>query len=173
MPTWLEGDDWSRMFRDFRQSVFRLETRDLYTMPDEEDEFRRFLEGEKPPADLWYPWLDTVVQAVQAGKSVQRVHVVTSPLSSYIRYEAEWGYVFNIQVGEDIRILDLATTPDPGLPEQDFFLFDDTNVVLMHYRDDGTQIGRELLDAPDIARYVEWKRMALETSTPFVDYYQA
>jgi hypothetical protein len=173
MPTWLEGDDWSRMFRDFSRSVFRLETRDLYTMPDEDDEFRRFREGEKPPADLWYPWLDTVAQAVQAGKSVQRVHVVTSPLSAYIRYEAEWGYVFNVQAGEDIRILDLATTPDPGLPTQDFFLFDDAHVVLMHYRDDGTQIGRELLDTADIMRYVEWKRLALETSTPFVDYYQA
>ncbi|HUR01000.1 MAG TPA: hypothetical protein VM347_00515 [Nonomuraea sp.] len=81
--------------------------------------------------------------------------------------------MFNVQAGEDIRILDLATTPDPGLPAQDFVLFDDAQVVLMHYRDDGTRIGGELLDTADITRYVEWKRLALETSTPFVDYYQA
>ena len=72
MPTWVEGEAWSRMFRKFRKSAFRLETRDHYAMPDEEEEFQQYLAGEKPDPDLWYPWLDTVSSAVQADVRRQR-----------------------------------------------------------------------------------------------------
>ena len=43
--------------------------------------------------------------AVEAGKVFQRVHVVTEPLTDYLRYELGWSYPPNIEAGEDIRIL--------------------------------------------------------------------
>src|SRR5712692_3783410 len=52
----LEGETWSRYFRDFRVSAFRLELHPIYTMPGEADELRRFRAGEKPPADYHYGW---------------------------------------------------------------------------------------------------------------------
>jgi hypothetical protein len=69
-----------------------------------------------------------VTEGVKAGKLFQRVHVVTSPLSDYLKYEFAWGYVFNARAGEDIRILDLAHQADPGLPAHDSWLFDNTTV---------------------------------------------
>lgn len=42
----LEGEAWSRYFRDFTRSAFRLELRPVYTMPGEADELRRFEAGE-------------------------------------------------------------------------------------------------------------------------------
>src|SRR6266704_1565397 len=56
----LEGEAWSRYFRDFQRSAFRLELRPFYTMPGEADELRRVKAGEKPPADYHYGWLDTM-----------------------------------------------------------------------------------------------------------------
>jgi hypothetical protein len=51
--------------------------------------------------------------------------VLTSPLSEYLRYECEWGYLPNAAAGEDIRILDLAEKPRPdGLISEDFWLMD-------------------------------------------------
>ncbi len=47
------------------------------------------------------------------------------------------------------RPLDLADRPDPGLPAQDFWIFDETAVVRMDYDLDGTQLGRELLEDTD------------------------
>jgi hypothetical protein len=75
-----------------------------------------------------------------------------------------------VEAGEEVRILDVTDRANPGLPTQDFWLFDDTTVVRMDYAPDGTQLGRELLDGVDPAPYVEWKRLALEHAEPFTEY---
>jgi hypothetical protein len=166
----LEGEAWSRYFRDFRHSAFRLELHPAYTMPGEADELRRFQGGEKPPPGYHYGWLDTMTAARAAGKTVRRVRVVCQPLSDYIRYEFEWGFTYNVEAGEDIRVLDLTDQPDPGLPDHDFWLFDDQIVVQMLYRPDGTQIGRELLADPDLDTYLGYQNKAWCGSVPFGDY---
>ena len=74
-----------------------------------------------------------------------------------------------MEAGEDVRILDLTDQPDPGLPAQDFWLFDDSAVVRMDYDADGTQLGRELLEGIDPAPYVAWKHLALEHAEPFTE----
>jgi hypothetical protein len=167
----LEGESWSRYFRDFRSSAFRLERHPVYTMPGEADELRRFREGEKPPAGYHYGWLDTVAEAVRAGKTMRRVRVVTRPLSDYIRYEFEWGFVYNAAAGEDIRVLDLTGQPEPDLPDHDFWLFDEATLVKMLYRQDGTQIGRELSEDPDIAVYLRHRDTAWRSAIPFGEYW--
>jgi hypothetical protein len=74
-----------------------------------------------------------------------------------------------MEAGEDVRILDVTDRPDPGLPAQDFWLFDDIAVVRMDYASDGTQLGRELLEDVDPAPYVAWKQLALESAEPFTE----
>jgi hypothetical protein len=59
----LKPEDWARYTAEFQNSAFRLELHPVYTMADEQEEFERFLSGEKPPADLHYPWLDKVAKA--------------------------------------------------------------------------------------------------------------
>ena len=140
-------------------------------MPDEQDEYQRFLAGEKPPADLHYSWLDRVAHFRATGREIQRVHVVTRPLSDYLRYEFTWAYAFNVKAGEEIRILDLTGKDNPGLPSEDFWMFDERRVVRMMYRPDGSQIGRELLDIPDIEQYVKYRNVALAMSVPFEEYW--
>lgn len=166
----LEGDAWSAYFRDFAVSAFRLELRPVYTMPGEADELRRFLAGEKPPDGYHYGWLDTVAGAVRAGKTMRRVRVVRRPLPDYIRYEFEWGFAYNVEAGEDIRVLDLTGRSGPTLPDEDFWMFDDSTVVKMLYRPDGTQIGRELIEAPDLGAYRRYRDAAWEQAVPFRDY---
>jgi hypothetical protein len=38
--------------------------------------------------------------------------------------------------------IDLTGRPRPGLPDHDYWLFDESTVVELMYRPDGTQIGR-------------------------------
>jgi len=167
----LEGEAWSRYFQDFHSSAFRLELHPVYTMPGEADELRRFLAGEKPPSDYHYGWLDTVANAATAGKTMRRVRVVTRPLTDYIRYEFEWGFVYNVHAGEDIRVLDLTGRPGPGLPDYDFWMFDESAVVKLLYRPDGTQIVRELIQDPDIAAYLRYRDAAWQDAVPFEGYW--
>ena len=72
--------------------------------------------------------------------------------------------------GEDIRILDLTSRPDPGLPGLDFWLFDETSVVRMDYDDRGVQLGRELLEGIDPAPYARWQHLALAHAQPYTEY---
>jgi len=167
----LEGSAWSRYFRDFQSSAFRLELHPVYTMPGEADELRRFIAGERPPADYHYGWLDTMAAARAADKTVRRVRVVRQPLTGYIRYEFAWGFVYNVAAGEDIQILDLTDQPVPDLPDHDFWLFDDVTVVKLLYRPDGTQIGRELVTEPDLDAYRSWREATWQAAVPFNDYW--
>jgi hypothetical protein len=165
----LEGDEWSRYFRDFTRSAFRLETLPVYTMPEEQDTIRRFLAGEAPSRDYHYGWMDTVAAAAAAGRPIQRVRVLSRPLSDYIRFEFAYGYDFSNSSGEDIWIADM-TDNNSGLPAEDFWMFDESAVVRMLYREDGTQIGRELVEEPDLAQYLKWRDIALASSVPYAEY---
>jgi uncharacterized protein DUF6879 len=170
---WLDGDSWKALAGGFKRRAFRLETQQIYRMAGEEEEFNRFLQGETPSEDYDYPWRDFVQEATSQGKTIERVHVVTPPLSDYLRYQFEWGYAYTVPVGEDVRILDLSTTPNPGLPEEDFWIFDDA-VVRMLYRPDGTQIGRKLVEDPDaLATYERYRKLAIKHSVPFNTYWPA
>jgi len=168
----LEGEAWSRYFCDFATSAFRLELRQVYTMPDEEEDLAAFERSELPPPGYHYGWLDVVADAVKAGKTFRRVRLVTRPLSFYTKWEFTWGYDWNVKVGEDIRILDVTDQPAPELPDHDFWLFDETTVVKLLYREDGTQVGRELVEHPDLDAYLTWRDTAWEHGVPYTDYHQ-
>jgi hypothetical protein len=168
----LDGEAWSRYFTDFARSAFRLELRQVYTMPGEQEELARFRAGEKPPAAYHYDWLDTVAAARRQGKTMRRVRVVYRPLTAYTEYEFSWGFAWNVDAGEDIRVLDLTGRAGPALPGHDFWLFDESTVVELLYREDGTQIGRELVERPDLGAYLRWRDGAWESAIPFRDYWQ-
>ncbi|WP_406000107.1 DUF6879 family protein [Streptomyces sp. NBC_00829] len=63
--------------------------------------------------------------------------LVGRPLTDYSRYLFEWAIPGNVEAGEDYRIVD-ATDREVGVPIQDFWMFDETAVVHLNYRPDGT-----------------------------------
>ncbi|HEY9411619.1 MAG TPA: hypothetical protein VIP77_18715 [Jiangellaceae bacterium] len=168
----LDGDAWQTFFDSFTREAFRLETLPVYTMPGEQEDLARFRRDGvlHLPADD--PWLVRVRNYRETGRWIGRVHVLTRPLSDYLKYEMAF-YAYSSGAGEDIRILDLTDGEDRGLPNQDFWLFDEETVVQMNYRSDGTQISRELLDSPDIGQYRQWKELALSIAVPFKEYIAA
>ncbi|MFF7587118.1 DUF6879 family protein [Kitasatospora purpeofusca] len=164
----LDGDAWRAYFDAMEVDAWRLETLAVYTMPQEEEGIRRFLAGEPLAAEATSAWTARVRGYRDTGRRIGRVHMLTRPLTDYLRYEFAH-YRHNVEAGEDVRILDLTDRPNPGLPDQDFWLFDDRRTVLMDYRPDGTQIGRRIHDG-DAAPYSAWKRLAIAESVPFPEY---
>jgi hypothetical protein len=165
----LDGDAWNTFFDSFKREAFRLETHPVYDMTSEQEEYGQFL----ATGDLHIPdddgWLSRVRHFRATGRWVGRVHVLSRPLTDYLQYEFAV-YRYTVQAGEDVRILDPTSRPDPGLPAQDFWLFDESSVVRMDYDDHGRQLGRELLDGADPAPYIAWKRTALTHAQPFTEY---
>ncbi|MBP2320689.1 hypothetical protein JOF56_001074 [Kibdelosporangium banguiense] len=126
----------------------------------------RFLAGEPKPPGFNERWQNNIRTWAAEGKSVSRVRLVRFPLSDYQRYIFSWGVPTNIAAGEDVRVLDI-TDESFGLPDQDFWIFDDSIVVHLNFNPDGTVINAELIDEPDMDKYHGWQAIALKNSVPF------
>ncbi|MGW1075638.1 DUF6879 family protein [Streptomyces sp. NPDC002537] len=165
----LDGEEWAAKFQEFQQEAWRLETLPQYLVPQESEEFAAFKSGARFSEPYEDSWTALIQKHKAAGGSVGRVHIVTRPLSEYLRFEFERYYRHQAFIGEDIRILD-ATDKENPLPDvPDFWMFDRSTIVLMHYEPDGKQIGREL-HAGDPAPFLEYQRIAVEGSVPFLEY---
>lgn len=154
------------------RSAFRLETLNRYDVGSDEDDFARYLRGEPGPTPRRkQPWLDRLRRERDAGIHNHRVHVLSTPLTDYLRYECEWGHAPNAEF-EDIRILDTAERPRPdGLVDHDFWLVDDRDVVRMHYDDAGRYLGAEPLDPDHAPRYRRARDVAVAAAEPFATWW--
>lgn len=153
----------------FTRTLFRLEVLDRYDVATDGADYDRYLRGEVGPDPARKePWLETLRREAAEGKYSHRVHVLTSPLTDYLRYECEWGYAYNAAAGEDIRILDLAEIRRPvGLVDEDFWLIDNTHAVRMHYGPGGTFAGAELVPPDAVPCYRAARDAAWAVAVPF------
>jgi hypothetical protein len=160
--------------RHTTRSAFRLETLDRYTVDSDEGNLERYLAGERGPS--WAEggdWMDHLAQEEASGIRRYRVHVITGPLSGYLRYECEWGYAYTSKAGEEVFILDTAEIPRPdGIVDEDFWLYDDTHVVRMRYDPAGRFLTAEALPESEAPRYRRRRDTALNAAVPFEDYWQ-
>lgn len=132
----LQGDAFDRLFQGFEQTAFHLELQDSYHTPEEAGPFDLFRRGERDDFTWHQPWLDLVREATAAGKQITRTRVVTEPHTDYTR----WGLTvapLNIEAGEDIRWLPRRLTEGMELTTDDYWLFDDTQVVFTIFEPGG------------------------------------
>ncbi|MGY0233258.1 DUF6879 family protein [Longispora urticae] len=159
----LQGERFENLFRTFARTAFHLELRDTYHDPTEAGPFELFLTG-RPDDFAWHePWLRLVREFTAAGKRMTRVRVVTVPHGDYTR----WGLAvapLNIDAGEDIRWLPRHLTTGIDLPEDDYWLFDDSRVFSTVFEDGGKFLGGTEVTDPAVVRQCQqaqdavWKR---------------
>ncbi|CAM5657245.1 DUF6879 family protein [Streptomyces microflavus] len=166
----LAGEEWAARFERFQREAWRLETLPQYLMPQEAEEFEAFKGGARiDPVTVSNEYTDRLRRQVAQGRSQGRVHVLTRPLSDYLRFELHHYYRAHSSAGEEIRILDVTDRPNLLEGAQDFWLFDRSEVVLMNYHSDGRQISREVFDG-DVGPFLEYRRIAVEESVAFEEY---
>jgi hypothetical protein len=136
------------LFRTFQHTAFRLEVRDTYNSPNEQESLRRFRESGVVDQSKRTPWLELVAESTRAGKLWRRVRVVTVPLAFY----SEWGLRVaeaTVDAGDDIRYLPRGQAGD--LPDHDYWLFDSRTVARMHFDEaDDRFLGVELIEDPAV-----------------------
>ncbi|BAJ31617.1 MULTISPECIES: DUF6879 family protein [Kitasatospora] len=166
----ISGEDFERLFTGFQREAFRLETLDDYTGSSHAESIRAFLAGEPQPEDYNQEWADEVRSNVDSGKRMYRVHILSRPLTPYLRFELGWGYTKNARSGEEFFILDTTEQPNPleGVP--DFWLFDETTTVTMEYGPGGSFIGAD--SRPIVADYLEYRDVALSHAEPFAAWWE-
>ncbi|MGW7028165.1 DUF6879 family protein [Streptomyces xanthophaeus] len=171
------SNDLAARFSTFQEEAFRLETLDDYSNSGNPAAFRSFLAGEPKPEDYNAGWLETVSKATESGKRMVRVHILSRPLTPYLRYELSWGYRTNMTAGEEFHILDITDRENPLFGVPDFWLFDSREPVVLNYDDNGAFTGptffaapRELL-IPEESPYAGYRDTALASSVPFTEWW--
>jgi hypothetical protein len=164
-------EDFGALFERFERSAFRLEARDRYDVPDEQEDLTAFLNGQKPTPKT--PdndsWLALVARATASGRSIVRVRIVGRPLTEYTRFEFA-AYPENIAAGEEIRVVERGSLHgiDTTWADDDFWIFDDETVALLRYDDEGRFLGAERVS--DVGAYLSARQQALTMSVSFADF---
>ncbi|GAA0527951.1 hypothetical protein GCM10011581_40810 [Saccharopolyspora subtropica] len=170
MSSWaLPGAELDELLRSFRHRAWRWECQGTYRQPAEAEPWRRWRAGE--PDDLaWLrPWLDQVAAATRAGRRFARVRVFREPPTEYQRWQLDVSPA-NIAAGEDVRVLTAGRARALGLPNRDFWLFDEDRVALMHFENQQFA-GTEIIAAPEeVNRYRTWRDVASDHAIPFMAY---
>lgn len=144
------GAPFAELFDAYQHTAVRLEIKDRYAAsPAEIEAARKFRAGE-PDDRAWHrPWLDAVRRRTAQGKTMQRVRVVTLPLSAYAAFSFH-NVLNNIEAGENIRYL--VREDAAGLPGYDYWVFDDARLCVLQFDAADILLGAELTEDPDVVR---------------------
>jgi hypothetical protein len=168
-----------------QHDLFRLETLDRYDVPSDGGDFARYLAGEAAPDPARKAaWHDRLRADRERGVRRWRVHLVTEPLTPYLRFEIDWAHLQNAHL-EDIRVLTTdhfqpgATVGETPLPSGvsatvgDFYLIDGAHPLLMHYDSAGRFTGAEFAPGSTAARYRVIRDAAWGAAEPVTEWWAA
>ncbi len=177
MADLITGEAFGQLFRTFRHSARRLETRDIYRDPEEDEALARYLAGSPEDPDYLASrdyWLDgTIRTAVDAGRRFARVRVVPEPLTPYLRFGL-YHCRFNVDAGEDICYLARDRANELDLPGHDFWLFDHERLALLWFTTDDRLLGAQLVTETTVVRqHARWLDLAEAHATAYRDYLAA
>ncbi|WP_368672082.1 DUF6879 family protein [Parafrankia sp. Ea1.12] len=137
-----------------------MEARDTYDATYEQESLQRFLAGEPDDLPWMRSWLDMLHEATAAGRRFARVRVVSLPLTDYSRFGVYCAQFTN-GAGEDIRYLPRDQAEAAGLPHHDYWLFDSSKLVRMHFDEADCFLGGQVIEDPaEIVRHNFWRDAA-------------
>lgn len=185
----LNDPECRRLFTSFKYTAFRMNTRDEYRFDEEASAYEAFKANGTVTSDelgFMHAWAqDVVTPAVQAGKTMARVQIWRTDgtwtdgkpngLSDYNRFQNE-AFKVSLKAGEKVRVI--ITGPgswptDVCLPmiPVDFWLFDSSHMLELHFNDDNTfreaHLNTELVNPSALVRANLWRDAAMNQSKPF------
>lgn len=161
-------------YRAFTHEAVRVEALQHYVVPGDQDRQQAFREGRPlPTRPDKQTSVELIADAVAAGKTIWRIHVVDFPLSDYVRYEIA-AYAENIAAGEHVWIADRASHPGLDAVRRDFALFDHhtdhASLIWYNYTPAGQLVGYTPGVPDEVAEGVQQLALAREHASPLVDF---
>lgn len=133
-----EEPTFNELFRLAKRSAVHLEMRDGYMQSD--PEYIAWREGVRNASRYLdqetSSWLALMRDITSRGVAVRRARIVSEPVADYIRFEHHVTDG-NVEAGEQVRWLPRRRASDLALPGNDFWLFDDSLVLFLHFTGDG------------------------------------
>ncbi|MYT33370.1 MULTISPECIES: DUF6879 family protein [unclassified Streptomyces] len=133
-----EEPTFEELFQQAKHSAVHLEMRDGYMRSDPDfvswSQDPRSIPAKRDPDSR--PWLSLMKEITSRGVSVRRARIFSEPMSDYVRFEHHLT-PSNVGAGEQVRWLPRRRASDLALPGNDFWLFDDSLVLFLHFTGDG------------------------------------
>lgn len=163
------------LFRQAKRSAVHLEMRDGYMRSDPSyiswKQDPHSVAAERDPDSR--PWLRLMKEITSRGVEVRRARIFSEPMSDYLRFE-HYLTPSNVGAGEQVRWLPRRKASDIALPGNDFWLFDDSLVVFLHFTGEGElspEGDEERTTAPGAVRLCSTAFEAVwERATPHEEY---
>lgn len=167
----ITDEEFWRQLAGYERSAWRFEQQPMYHVGYERRQFDDFLAGHPEPPTKnreLGAWMAQVARQTSEGKTVGRVRVVDDPITDYQRW-LRWVDRWNREAGETIDYLSRRHAREVGLipavGDQDWWLFDDRRLMLMHFDDIGRSVRVELLeDEPEIVKAREFRDLAIRAA---------
>lgn len=137
----------SPLFRDFRHTAWRLETRRGYASDRTSAKWARWQAGEDIVAEPANPWRENVAEQTGTGKRFERVRLIDEPATVGQRFLLA-SAPGNVAAGEDIRYLTRARAQELRLPDFDFWLFDSRIVARFAFDENDATLGVHVTEDP-------------------------
>lgn len=153
-----------------QQSIFRLETLSMYQVPKDFIIFKTWKKDKSIVNKAFRDWFHLLEKTKKRQVTMQRVRIITLPLSEYLKYEVDvWKQ--SAKKGEQIFFLESKLYQELikqlQLKPKDFWLFDNNRVILFHYNKKGNFLKEELVqNKKTIKQYENFKEILLERSLP-------
>lgn len=161
------------LFRDFKHTAFRLETRRGYASDRNSPKWGRWKDGMDISAEPDNAWRENVRGQTALGKRFERVRLVDQPLTEGQQFLLASGHG-NVSAGEDIRNLYRADAAAIGLPDHDFWLFDSRLVARFVFDAEDATLGVVLSEDPaEVAAACQARDAAWHHATRTADFARA
>ncbi|CAM5319120.1 DUF6879 family protein [Streptomyces chartreusis] len=160
----------SHLFREFRHTAWRLETRSGYASDRSSANWSRFRAGESFGFNPDSPWHANVRAQTEAGKRFERVRLVDEPLTEGQQFLLATG-LGNTAAGEDIRNLPRSEAERLRLPDVDFWLFDSKLLARFSFDEDDTTLGVYVTEDPaEVLAACQARDAAWHHATPTTEF---
>ncbi|MFK8910648.1 DUF6879 family protein [Streptomyces sp. YS-3] len=137
----------AHLFREFRHTAWRLETRRGYATDRNSEKWQRWQAGGNIAAEPKNPWRQNVAEQTAAGKLFGRVRLIDNPITEGQRFLLA-SAPSNVGAGEDIRYLTRARAQELRLPDFDFWLFDSRLLARFAFDEADTTLGVYVTEDP-------------------------
>jgi len=134
-----------------KTSLFRFESLQEYNV-----------DNDSGSDDEMKEWWDFVSTKVANGVIMQRVRLITEPLTNYTKKELEI-HKKSVKFGDDIAIIKENVFELLNIDREDFWLINDKICLIMKYSDNGEYKGFEIEDK-NIDRFISIKNKLLKNS---------
>lgn len=137
----------SHLFREFKHTAWRLETRQGYSSDRNSAKWLRWLAGQDVAAEPFDEWRLNVQAATEEGRRFERVRLVDDAPTEGQQFLLATA-PSNVAAGEDIRNLRRIDAARLGLPDWDFWLFDSRVLMRFVFDEDDTTTGVVISEDP-------------------------